>query len=123
MGQTKQAAALAAANQFVAIAGQVKSLAEQIDALMKSDSAENYLATWALLQTAAVNADGSIGATDPTPVVSDPIILPTASPLYVSKNALANARQLCVDIQSLLGNVAVTAQNRCAWIDDALAGK
>jgi hypothetical protein len=116
----KQQNAIDAANTVVTLMQQAKTLAEGIDAFLAKDGDENYLATWALLPTAAQIADGSIGTNDASPVATNPITVPAGSPLYRSKNQLANGRQLLVDLKAFLTNSAVTTQARRSWINDLL---
>ncbi len=115
MPNTKQAAALQGVTDLLAIIQQAVTLRVMIETFLDHYNSEQYATTWANFATAAVNADGTIGAADPSPVASHPI---TTNSIYRSSNALNNGVTFAQDFSKFLTNQALSAAQRSQTLDD-----
>jgi hypothetical protein len=70
---SKSDTALAMANQLIALSAQFKSIYDQMVAFNTRNTDLSPDTQWRQMATAAVNADGSIGTADGTPVLAHPI--------------------------------------------------
>lgn len=106
---TPQQNAVALATQLQAVCNQLDSLKANIDRLVSIYNSEGINAIWAAMQTAPVNADGSVSNTpDGTPNAVHPII---ASNLNISSTKLVAAIVMFQQLQNFFNNAAVTQGN------------
>lgn len=113
--QSPQASAIQAASDLANLMSLAKQLRDQGAAFLARRVSEGYDATWAAMATAALNADGSIGAADGTPNATHPI---TVANIFRSKTQLTDGAVFLADFASFCGNVQPAAAQRSAWIDD-----
>lgn len=110
MLQTKQALALAAAQQVADLMRQLAGLHDQVNGFLVTYTANSYDTTWQSLPTVAVNADGTSGTADGTPNTAHVIGVPAAAPILVARNDLLTAVGCLTNFQSFMNGVAVTTQ-------------
>ena len=83
-------------------------------------------AIWAAMATAPVGSDGTFGAKDSSPVITNPIIDPAqlATPTYYlpSKTNLANAEAVIDAVLQLLDGTGAPAQTNRNGTVDAING-
>jgi hypothetical protein len=115
--QSPQQSAIAGAQALAALMTLAKQLRDQGAALLTARNSEGWDAIWAALPTAALSADGSLGAADGTPNNAHPI---NGFGLFRSKAQLTDGAVFLSDfVNNFCGNVAqASATNRNAWIDD-----
>lgn len=106
---------------LVSLAQQLVSLRAQCKALQVQKQNNTYDTVWAAMGTAPMNADGTMGAKDSSPVIANPIIDPSnATPTYYlpSKTQLANLEALVDSYLVFLDGSTTTAQlNRNGNLD------
>jgi hypothetical protein len=117
MSLSKQNKAIIAANQLATYATQLQQLRQSMNDFVTQYNTQQYSGIWAAWPTAALNADGTLGTADVTPVAANPIRLAEMAKA-VSKNQLTNAVNLVIQLQNLFGNLAVTQGNYNQTIDD-----
>jgi hypothetical protein len=115
--QTKQQIAIAVAQQLSAYLIQLKQLDENLQDLNNQYNEEGLSNVWAAMPTAAVNADGTVGAADGSPVASNPTAV---GGINKSKNALVNGIVLAQQLHGFLTNAAVIQGNYLQSINDLL---
>lgn len=115
--QSPQQSAIQAAQDLAGLMALAKQLRDQGAAFLARRTSEGYDAIWAAMTTAALNADGSLGALDGTPNVAHPIAV---GAIYRSKTQLTDAAVFLADfVNNFCGNAAqASATNRNPWIDD-----
>jgi len=117
----RQAQAIAYGQSLVALAQSLVSLRDTCKSLQVKKGNNSYDTTWAAMSTAPVNADGTIGTKDATPVITNPIIDPVNSPptyLLPSKTQLANLEAVIDAYLVFLDGSGVTTQlNRNGNLD------
>lgn len=120
MPATKQSQAVNAANALANLMVSVQSLRTQAKDFVQQYSNQSYVAVWNALPTAPVNADGSLGTADGSPVTSNPIDtrIVTALNKSVSATGYANAEAVLTAFLTMLdGSAAVAQLNRGASVD------
>lgn len=119
---TKQQTAIAMASQLCGLVSQIKQLRDTSAAFVQANTDFSPDTFWRAMQTAPVNADGSISSTpDTNPVLSDPIIV---GGLERAEADLLTGLTLVIELGEFLGGTLPTnraAINRNPTID-ALAG-
>ncbi len=108
---TPQATALAVAQSVANLATQAIQLYKEIKALQACAGALNPDAIWQQLQTAPLNADGSVSASpDASPNTAHPIVVAS---LNVSRNSLIGAYSYLGDVANCLdGTSSPSTTNR-----------
>src|SRR6516225_5321101 len=99
MPNNPQQAALQGITDLFNIINQAVALRVAIEGFLDRYNSEGYSALWNNFPTAAVNADGSIGAADATPNPAHPI---TLNNTYRSANALLAGVTFCQDFEKFL---------------------
>jgi len=114
MPATKQSQAIALANRLLLAGQSAYDLKAEIDAILSLWQETNAGAVFNSMQTAAVNADGSLGAADAAPIVTNPINVqvPPYNSLMraISANDLAALNTLMGSLQTLLGGTGDPGQ-------------
>jgi hypothetical protein len=122
MSQSRQDKALSQANALLALMVQFQGLRSSLDELIYQYISETYNTIWGALPTAALNADGSLGAADPSPVSTHPIDtrVGNASVLtkVISQSQLVAGISFLQDFQKFLNNQAVSTSQRSQTLDD-----
>jgi hypothetical protein len=114
--QSKQQAAIQAANDLQALMQRARDLRRDFKDFNDRYSSEQYATTWAAMPTAPQNADGSISNTpDGAPNPANPIIV---GGIYRSKNALVAGVAFVQQYVALVSNQALTQGNWSQNIDD-----
>jgi hypothetical protein len=116
-----QTQAIAYARQLVSVAQQFKSLQLACQQIKFSKNNNAYITALAAMGTAPINADGTLGTKDGSPVITNPIIDPAnGTPTYMlpTKTLLANM-EAAIDayLVFLDGSSAPTQVNRNGTID------
>ena len=122
---TKQDNAITLANALLdACAGLLASYNTANDIVNKYNK-QTYGTLWDNFKTAALNADGSLGAADASPVLTNPIDTRVAAQSALRRAVLSsdlkNGITLFQRLQDFFGNQAVAAADRLAVLE-ALAG-
>lgn len=115
MTQSKQQAAIQAAQDITALMQRFRDLRRDCKDFNDRYNSEGYSTTWGALATAVQNADGSFGANDGSPVAANPIVV---GGIYRSKNALVAGVTTIIQFLNFVGNLAVTTGNYSQNIDD-----
>lgn len=110
MQQTKQAAAIAAAQSVADYMRQLAGLHDAINGFMTTYTSNSYDTTWQSLPTTVFATDGTVGTADGTPNNAHPIGVPSAAPLLMARNDLLTAVGCLTNFQSYMTGVAVTTQ-------------
>lgn len=111
--QTKQELAIAVAEALSSNLVAIKSINASLQDLIGQYFNEDLSDIWAAMQTAPMNADGTLGASDGSPNVAHPIEL-----IGRSKNTLVNAVTFAQQLNALINNQAVTQGNYLQSIND-----
>jgi hypothetical protein len=106
LANTPQTTATNQATQGLALGTQLMSLVDQIENFMVAYTAAQPDGQWQQMATAALNADGSLGATDQSPVEAHPIIVANLNKSRAQLITLINAFE---QLQAFFGGQAVTA--------------
>jgi hypothetical protein len=112
---TKQASAITAAQSLLAIATTLISMDQQLQSLLAEYTNEGYSAIWAAMTTAPLNADGSLGTADASPVNTHPI---TVGAIDRSQTQLVAMMTFAGDFHNFLNNAAVATANRIQNLND-----
>jgi hypothetical protein len=115
MSQSKNQAAIQAAYDITSIMMILRTAREQCKAFNDKYTSEAYNTTWNNMSTAALNADGTMGTPDSTPVVTNPI---TQGNIYRSATQLINGVTCLQEFLNFVGNTAVTTADYSKIIDD-----
>ena len=124
MSATKQTQTVDIANQIIALAAQIRSVYDQANSLASKYTNQATVATLTGLPTAALNADGTLGAADGSPVAANPIDTRIVTGLNraISKTKLVAAKGVLDDLVLFMNNGAVTTKDRNAINDDLIGG-
>jgi hypothetical protein len=115
MANTKQQAAVAAAQTLIGVMQQMQALRASAKAFVDQYNSEGWAAIWNAMATYAVNTDGSPGAADGAPVVTHPI---SVSQLNKSATQIIAGVSALQDFLSFCQNAAVATSQRSQTIDD-----
>jgi hypothetical protein len=121
MAATQQSAGVRAANTLQSLMQQMMSLRAQINDFVLQYNDNSWGTLWAAWQTAALLADGSLGAADGSPVVTHPIdtrLAQFAGLQYDrSSSDMTSGVAMLQAFQAFLTNQTVTTANRNAVLD------
>ena len=115
MANTKQTGAVNAATQLVGLAQQFQSIRAAAKAFVDQYNSEGWNNFWNAMATAAVNADGSLGAADGSPNTAHPI---TVGNVNKSATSLIAGVTLLQDFLNFCQNGVVATAQRSQTIDD-----
>lgn len=115
MANTPQQNAINLANSLLAVMGSLSNLKQQIDQIVSIYNAEQVNTVWSAMATAALNADGSLGAADASPVTTHPI---TVGSINKSEAQLISGMTCIEQLQNFFNNVAVTTGNYIQTVRD-----
>lgn len=124
MAATQQSQAIQIANQLISLSAQLIAIYQQmviLDAAWTDDGTATVLAN---LATVALNADGSLGASDGAPNTAHPIN-PTTYPALaraVSSTQITQLKTILDGIVNYVGGQAVTTQAGARAILNAAVG-
>lgn len=107
---TKQQNAISSANTVANILLRLKQIQDDVKSFLVSDATNNADVTWQSMPTATYNADGTIGAADSTPVLTNPITVPAGSPLNVARNDLLTGSGILPLFDHFMDGLEVPAQ-------------
>lgn len=110
-----QSNALAQASNLVQLMVQFENLSNSVDAYMKGYNQIVPDTYWQHMATVAVGTDGNpAGSNDATPNTANPINLPVANPILVSRSALINGVTMLGKFQTFMsqagGTLTMSAQ-------------
>lgn len=109
--QTKQALAIAAAQQVASLMLQLKVAHDAVNAFLTTYNDNSYDTTWQSLPTVTVNADGTVAqSNDATPNNAHPINVPASAPILVARNDLLTSVGCLQNFQSYMTGAAITTQ-------------
>ncbi len=115
MANTPQENAINLANSLLAVMGSLSNIKQQIDQIVSIYNAEQVSTIWSAMATAALNADGSLGAADASPVTTHPI---TVGNINKSESQLISGMTCIEQLQNFFNNVAVTTANYLQTVRD-----
>ncbi len=121
---TKQTQSVSLANGALSLASTLQGLLDATNSLVSQYGNNGTSTAWSAMATAALNADGSLGAADATPNPAHPIDTRVVTGLNhaVAANDLITFIALLQAYQAFMGNAAVATANRRAVIDPLTGG-
>ena len=124
MSATKQSQAISLANELIGLAGQLQSVNFTSSNLSQRYGNQGTQGVLNALPTCALNADGTLGAADVTPVAGNPIDTRVVTGLNRACTAqhLIAVKNIMNEFIAFMSNAAVVTKDRSGPTDVILGG-